>query len=87
MKQMVLDITKWAVILIIAGAVVYVIQPKYHFQIESSNVHTKGNRITGKVELFDPYFNKWLPMPRKARILGPDEFTPYDPQPDVAPTE
>ena len=51
MKERLLDVAKWCLILIIAGAVFYVVAPKYHF---GSNIHglinSRSNTITGTVE-------------------------------------
>ena len=62
MKERLLDVIKWGLILIIAGAVFYVVCPKYHFEKEGLR---RFNRITGHSERWDPHGNKrgvWVTM-------------------------
>jgi hypothetical protein len=46
MKERLLDIMKWGLILLIAGAIFYAVCPKYEF----SGVRIKFNTITGEVQ-------------------------------------
>jgi hypothetical protein len=47
MKERLLDVIKWGLILIIAGAVFYVVCPKYEWHERSVTI--KLNKITGNV--------------------------------------
>jgi len=38
MKERLLDVVKWALILVIAGAVFYVVCPKYYFKRDKNSV-------------------------------------------------
>jgi len=52
MKERLLDIVKWGLIIIIAGAVFYNVCPKYYFGHSSGRdfILSRGNKITGQVE-------------------------------------
>ena len=51
MKERLLDVIKWGLILVIAGAVFYVVCPKYYFELHPKTF-IRANKITGKVEGF-----------------------------------
>lgn len=57
MKERLLDVIKWGLILIIAGTVLYVILPKY--ELVPSNI-VRLNKITGHVEVFNPADGEWI---------------------------
>jgi len=50
MKERMLDVLKWALILLIAGAVFYQVYPKYYFKLDLPRVYLRGNMITGNLE-------------------------------------
>ena len=50
MKERFLDVIKWSLILVIAGAVFYVVYPKYHFGGPQGILMFRGNKITGLIE-------------------------------------
>ena len=51
MKERLLDVIKWSLILVVAGMVFYVVCPKYHFmENDIGLVVCRGNKITGEVE-------------------------------------
>lgn len=53
MKERLLDIIKWGLILIIAGIVYYVVCPKYEFGYrENGFVYSRCNKMTGNVEMY-----------------------------------
>jgi hypothetical protein len=54
MIDKILDVIKWGLILIIAGAVFYVVCPKYYFL-----KGFRGNKINGKVEIYDADKGSW----------------------------
>lgn len=83
MKERLLDVAKWGLILVIAGVVFYVMYPKYYFgKYGSSNRLFKGNKITGKVEYFSSWESGWREL-RKSRksISTPAPATPYSNKP------
>jgi hypothetical protein len=45
-----LDIIKWAVILMIAGIIFYLVCPKYYFNKIGGTILERGNEITGRVK-------------------------------------
>ncbi len=52
MKERFLDVVKWGLILVIAGAVFYLVYPKYYFT-DGKGPHIPGfrcNKMTGQVE-------------------------------------
>ena len=53
MKERFLDVIKWALILIIAGAVFYVVCPKYEFKAERV-MYLRYNKITGQIDCWVP---------------------------------
>jgi hypothetical protein len=55
MIDKILDVIKWGLILIIAGAVFYVVCPKYYFDGPA----IRCNKITGKVEVYDAKKSDW----------------------------
>ena len=57
MKERILDILKWAVIILIAGVAFYVLYPKYHFHVRMDK---RGNKITGVVEKWDSETGRWI---------------------------
>ncbi|UCB50968.1 MAG: hypothetical protein JSW56_08980 [Deltaproteobacteria bacterium] len=57
MKERLLDVLKWGLILIIAGAVFYVVCPKY--QDMTRNRVARYNTITGKYEVADEKTGGW----------------------------
>jgi len=61
MKERLLDVIKWGLIILIAGIVFYIFCPKYYFYC--SNTVMRGNRVTGKLELYhdivDPLGYGW----------------------------
>ena len=65
MKERLLDVIKWGLILIIAGVVFYVVCPKYKFRFEY--VCIRSNSITGDIQSFDVKSQKWesVSEPRK----------------------
>lgn len=66
MKERLLDVMKWGLILLIAGAVFYVVYPKYHFGGPQGTPMFRCNKITGLIEIrareTSPIVkeNKWL---------------------------
>lgn len=48
MKERLLDIIKWGLILIIAGAIFYLVCHKYYFLVRNPKI--RCNKITGNVE-------------------------------------
>jgi hypothetical protein len=54
MKERLLDVIKWGLILIIAGAVFYVVCPKYYFATQNGIPFFKCNKITGQVSAGHP---------------------------------
>ena len=54
MKGVLLDVMKWGLILIIAGVVLYLVFPKYHFAGRLGIVEYRCNKMTGKVEHWNP---------------------------------
>lgn len=62
MKERLLDVVKWGLILIIAGAVFYLVSPKYYFGNDSGRIFSRANTITGKIEVHPKYkhvFKQW----------------------------
>ena len=59
MKERILDIVKWGFILIIAGAVFYVVYPKYYFYNSAPGLWSRGNMMTGKVEVCIGVRDNW----------------------------
>lgn len=51
MKERLLDVVKWGLIIILAGAVFYLVCPKYYFFTAAAHI-ARGNRITGTTELY-----------------------------------
>ena len=63
MKERLLDVVKWGLVLIIAGAVFYVVCPKYYFgKYHGGHLTLKGNKITGKVEYFVSPKGGWIEL-------------------------
>ena len=60
MKEKLLDVVKWGLILIIAGIVFYVVYPRYYF--DDDEVTSRANRITGCVEKYDSAAREWQPV-------------------------
>ena len=60
MKERFLDIIKWGVILIIAGAVFYMVYPKYYFSGSQDFMFFRGNKITGHVDVWNDE-KGWMP--------------------------
>jgi hypothetical protein len=58
MKERLLDVIKWGLILIIAGVVFYMAYPKYYFNSDGG-LWTRGNKMTGKVEFCIGVEDKW----------------------------
>jgi hypothetical protein len=54
MKERLLDVMKWGLILMIAGAVFYIVCPKYYFKLPH-----RCNQITGQVEQWDRTARIW----------------------------
>ena len=54
MKETLLDVMKWGLILVIAGVVLYIVFPKYHFAGRLGAVEYRCNTMTGKVESWSP---------------------------------
>ena len=59
MKEILLDVIKWGLILVIAGAVFYEVCPKYYFDNSGPGVWTRGNKINGKIEVCIGVKDKW----------------------------
>ena len=57
MKERLLDVVKYGLILIIAGAIFYAVYPKYYFFTASrfDTIILKGNKMTGRVETIGLY--------------------------------
>lgn len=51
MNEKISDVIKWGLILLIAGIILYVFYPKYHFGHTNDLVIIRANKITGKVEV------------------------------------
>jgi len=63
MKERFLDVIKWGLILIIAGAVFYAVCPKYVFGFNSSGIaFSRCNKITGQVEMYDMKQKRYEPF-------------------------
>jgi len=58
MKERFLDVIKWGLILIIAGAVFYVVYPNYYFSNYKA-LWIRGNKMTGKMEVCRGINGKW----------------------------
>lgn len=68
MKERLLDVIKWGLILVIAGAVFYVVYPKYTFKGRQGGVWFRCNKMTGEVERWYHKGTKlvtgtWFPFP------------------------
>lgn len=50
MKERLLDVMKWGLIIIITGAVFYVVCPKYYFSGPEGRILFRCNKITGQIE-------------------------------------
>ncbi len=50
MEERLLDVMKWGLILMIAGAVFYTVCPKYEF-VGDPFFRCRGNKLTGQTEL------------------------------------
>jgi len=61
MKERLLDVIKWGLILIIAGCVYYVVCPRYKYEFKS-DAQFKCNKITGDVNCFNPKTMKWVTL-------------------------
>jgi len=61
MKQTLLDITKWGLIFLIAGAVFYAVCPKYYFSGPQGVILFRCNKITGGVEQISE--GEWIRFP------------------------
>ena len=55
MRERLLDVIKWAMILVLAGAVYYVVCPKFEFKqgSRSEQLQYRCNKVTGQVEFLD----------------------------------
>ena len=65
MKERMLDVIKWGLIIIIAGAVFYVVYPKYYFDhafLSNIPVWMRGNSMSGKVEYIIGFEDRWNEM-------------------------
>ena len=58
MKERLLDVIKWGLVLVIAGTVFYVVYPKYYFD-SYKGMWTRGNKMTGKIEVCIGVKDKW----------------------------
>jgi hypothetical protein len=58
MKERLLDIAKWGLIFLIAGAVFYSVCPKYYFSGPQGVILFRCNKITGYVEQISE--GKWI---------------------------
>ena len=70
MKERILDIIKWGVIIVIGALAFYLVYPKYYFSSDpSGTIHNRGNKFTGKVEEFkyDYGKGKWIDISKKER--------------------
>lgn len=56
MKERLLDVIKWGLIVIIGAIAFYIVCPKYEFDRSTVRV-SRANEITGKIELLDK--GKW----------------------------
>lgn len=65
MKERLLDVIKWAIIIVIAAAAFYIVFPKYQFM----GNYVRGNRITGRVEEYKD--DGWHSLKRP--YLSPEE--------------
>ena len=73
MKERLLDVIKWGLMLIIAGAVFYVVYPKYYFDNSGPGVWTRGNKMTGKIEVCLGVEDKWRELGKYKHIDVFDE--------------
>jgi hypothetical protein len=62
MKERFLDVIKWGLILIIAGAVFFWVYPKYYFDHSQKAIWTRGNKMTGKIEVCLGVRDKWFEL-------------------------
>ena len=53
MKERLLDVIKWGLVLVIAGAIFYVVCPKYDFMPIQGIPYFRCNKITGYVEIWE----------------------------------
>jgi hypothetical protein len=51
MREILLDVIKWGLILLLLGILFYVFYPKYYFAYTDDLVIIRGNKISGKVEV------------------------------------
>ncbi|MBA7496699.1 hypothetical protein ES702_07308 [subsurface metagenome] len=82
MKERLLDVIKWGLILIIAGAVFYVVYPKYYFN-NYKGLWTRGNKMTGKIEVCSGFRGLWQELGKHQDEMGIiwDKSTPIEPKP------
>lgn len=57
MKERLLDVIKWGLIIVIAAIAFYIVYPKYYFGDTGGKINSRGNKITGGVELL--WDGKW----------------------------
>ena len=66
MKERLLDVIKWGLILVMAGAIFYIVSPKYDFSTQASGlaVH-RYNKIAGDWKVRHLQAEKWITPPLK----------------------
>jgi hypothetical protein len=75
MKERLLDIIKWGLIIIIAGAVYYAVSPKYFFMIDRGRTY-KCNKLTGHVWCWYYRGDEWIELKEAiARSKGKPEVS------------
>jgi len=65
MKERLLDVIKWGLVLIIAGAVFYVVYPRYEFGYSERGIGIpffRCNTLTGEVEKYNRELKIYKPF-------------------------
>jgi hypothetical protein len=71
MKAKLLDVIKWGLILIIAGATFYIVWPKYDFSTQAQGLAVyRYNKITGTWKMRTLYTKKWQSPESIAEIIS-----------------
>jgi len=58
MKERLLDVIKWGLILIIGGVVFYMVCPKYELKIQGAVLY-RVNKVVGQLEFWDLKDKTW----------------------------